>query len=65
MTAIGQPSPITITRQKETPMAQNWISKKNASKASKQLRSGSTKAMRQVASMNMNLAKTNTRAKKK
>jgi hypothetical protein len=45
-------------------MAQNWISKKNASKSSKQLRSGATKATRQVASMSMNLAKKNTRKKK-
>lgn len=41
------------------------ISKKGASKAAKQLRSGTTKAMRQVASMDMNLAKKNTRARKK
>jgi hypothetical protein len=47
-------------------VAQNWISRKGASKASKQLRRGATKAMREVASMNMNmnLAKKNTRARK-
>jgi hypothetical protein len=46
-------------------MAKNYISKKGASKASKQLRSGGTPAMRQVASRDLNLAKKNTRAKKK
>jgi hypothetical protein len=45
--------------------SQNYIGNKGASKASKQLRAGTTKAMRQVASVDMNMAKKNSRAKKK
>ncbi len=44
---------------------QNYIGKKGAAKASKQLRSGATPAMRQVASRDMNMAKKNSRTKKK
>lgn len=45
--------------------SQNYIGTKGASKAAKQLRSGATKAMRQVASRDMNMAKKNSRTKKK